>query len=140
MIPWSAYFRSSSALFANARKHPKAVRLRHEGTVRRKTDLVREERDRKRRRQINKAIPQGLKHAVFITEDDKKRTASVSALPGKGRIKLNEWQTAVLADSLSKIVQKWSREKIVGAIVQCIAKGINEDLSEVQTGGQNGRV
>jgi hypothetical protein len=64
--------------------------------------------NRKRRRQITKAIPQGLKQAVFITEDDKKHAVSVSALPGKGRIKLDEWQTAVLADSLSKIVQKWS--------------------------------
>jgi hypothetical protein len=61
-----------------------------------------------RRRQINKDIPQELKEAVFITEDDKKHTVSVSALPGKSWIKLNERQAAFLADSLSKIVRKWS--------------------------------
>jgi hypothetical protein len=93
-----------------------------------------------RRRQINKDIPQGLKEAVFITEDDKKRTVSVSALPGKSWIKLNERQAAFLADSLSKIVRKWSEEKITGAIVKCLAKGINEALSEARTGGQKGTV
>jgi hypothetical protein len=81
-------------------------------------------------------FPEGLKQAVVTEQDDEKRTVTVSVFPpGKGRIKLNEWQTAVLADSLSKIVQKWSSEKIIGAIVKCIAKGINEDLSDVQTGG-----
>jgi hypothetical protein len=53
-------------------------------------------------------MPEELKHAVFIEQDDKERTVIVSALPGKGRIKLNEFQTVCLADGLSKIVQKWS--------------------------------
>jgi hypothetical protein len=45
---------------------------------------------------------------VFTEEDDEKRTVIVSASPGKGRVKLNEWQTAALANELSKIAQKWS--------------------------------
>jgi hypothetical protein len=59
-------------------------------------------------------------------------------MPRKAWIELNEFQTACLADGLSKIVQKWSGEKIGGAIVNCLAKGLNEALSEVQTGGQKG--
>ena len=49
-----------------------------------------------------------LKNAVLIEEDDMKRIVRVSALPGKSWIKLDEWQMTVLADSLSKIAQKWS--------------------------------
>jgi hypothetical protein len=90
----------------------------------------------KRRRQTDENIPEGLKQAIFYTQDDKKRTVRISALPRKSWIELNERQTAGLADELSKISQKWSNEKIVSATVKCIAEDINEVLSEVQTGGQ----
>jgi len=53
-------------------------------------------------------IPTELANAVIISEDDKKRILRVSALPGKSQIKLDEWQTNILADYLSKIVQRWS--------------------------------
>ena len=52
--------------------------------------------------------PAELANTVLITEDEKNRTLRVSALPGKSQIKLDEWQTRVLADYLSKIVQRWS--------------------------------
>jgi hypothetical protein len=92
---------------------------------------------KKRRRQTDEDIPEGLKEMVVTAEDDEKRTVTVYAIsPGKGRIKLNEWQTASLADGLSKIVQEWSNEKIISATVKCIAEGINEALSGAQTGDQ----
>jgi hypothetical protein len=65
-----------------------------------------------------------LENAVVTEQDDKKRTVIVSVFPpGKGRIKLNEWQTAVLADSLSKIVQEWPRSSR--------RFGMNEDLKRL---------
>jgi hypothetical protein len=63
---------------------------------------------KKRRQQTDKDIPEGLKEMVVTEEDDEKRTVTVYVIPGKSRIELNEWQTASLADGLSKIVQKWS--------------------------------
>ena len=55
-----------------------------------------------------KGIPEGLEIAVMVTEDEAKRKVTVSALPRKSRITLNEWQVSALADSLTKISQKWS--------------------------------
>jgi len=56
-----------------------------------------------------KETPVELRNSVIIEENDEKRIVRVSALPGKSWIKLDEWQVNVLAEGLSKIVQKWER-------------------------------
>jgi hypothetical protein len=55
-----------------------------------------------------KGIPKGLEIAVTVTEDEAKRKVTVSAMPRKSQITLNEWQVNALADNLTKILQKWS--------------------------------
>jgi hypothetical protein len=55
-----------------------------------------------------KGIPEGLEIAVMVTEDEAKRKVTVSAMPRKSQITLNEWQVKALADSLTKLLQKWS--------------------------------
>ena len=77
-----------------------------------------------------KGIPEGLEIAVMVTEDEAKRKVTVSTLPRKSRITLNEWQAMVLADSLAKIAQKWgamgsmgTEEMVRSQVVICYEQG-----------------
>jgi hypothetical protein len=63
---------------------------------------------KKRRRQTDEDIPEGLKEMVVIAEAKEGRMITVFVNPGEGEIELNERQTAFLADELSKIVQEWN--------------------------------